>query len=266
MSTDVKLSTRLNAIRSISPLVGVVGLAAGMLLAYIFGGSHYFFEAFLYSFWILMGLSMGALAFIMIHHMTAGAWSFVSQRIFEALTRTLPVVVVGFVIFILTGPLFGWNSLYDNWAIEENHSHIVGNKALFLNPGFWALRSVSYFVIWGLIIVAFNRWSRKLEETGDALITLKFRFWAPVCLIIYCLTMTFAAADWGMSLEPEWFSTMYAPLTWISQGLTVLAFTILVLTSLAEEKPLSRVVTVEHYHTIATLMCACGPTCRSLSS
>ncbi len=67
--------------------------------------------------------------------------------------------------------------------------------------------------------------------------------------------MTFAGTDWAMSLEPEWFSTMYGPLTWISQGLTVLAFTILVLSSLAEEKPLSRYVTVEHYHTLATLMC-----------
>ena len=44
-------------------------------------------------------------------------------------------------------------------------------------------------------------------------------------------------------------------MTWISQGLTVLAFTILVLSSLAEEKPLSRYITVDHYHALATLMC-----------
>ena len=255
MSTQSTLSGTLNTIRSRGPIVGVAGLVAGIVLSLIFGGIHYFFEAFLYTFWILLGLSLGSLAFTMIHHMTAGAWSFVSQRIFEALMRTLPVLIVGFVVVIMTGPLFGWNSLYDAWAIVENHSHVVGKKADFLNPGFWAVRSGVYFAIWGLIIFAFNRWSRRLEETGDALITLKFRFWAPVCLIIYCLTMTFAGTDWAMSLEPEWFSTMYGPLTWISQGLTVLAFTILVLSSLAEEKPLSRYVTVEHYHTLATLMC-----------
>ena len=241
--------------RSRGPIVGVAGLTAGIVLSLLFGRIDYFFEAFLYTFWILLSLSLGSLGFTMIHHMTAGAWSFVSQRIFEALMRTLPVLVVGFVVVIMTGPLLGWNSLYDAWAIEENHSHIVGEKAAFLNPGFWSLRSLGYFGIWWLIIMTFNRWSRQLEETGDALITLKFRRWAPICLIVYCLTMTFAGVDWAMSLEPEWFSTLYGPLTWISQGLTVLAFTILVLSSLAEEKPLSRYITVDHYHALATLMC-----------
>ncbi len=274
MSTKVILPKDLSTIRTLGPIVGVAGLVAGAVLAVLFGGIHYFFEAFFYSFWILLGLSLGSLAFTMIHHMTAGAWSFVSQRIFEALMRTLPVLIVGFVVLIMTGPLFGLNNLYDAWA-GENPSPIVGKKADFLNPVFWTLRSLVYFGIWGLIIVAFNRWSRQLEETGDALITLKFRTWAPVCLIAYCLTMTFAGTDWAMSLEPEWFSTMYGPLTWISQGLTVLAFTILILSSLAEEKPceaelrpadaphqpvatqqpLSRYITVEHYHTLATLMC-----------
>ena len=256
MSDKVTLPNNLSTIRARGPIIGVAGLVVGVVLSLLFGGIHYFFEAFLYSFWILLGLSLGSLAFLMIHHMTAGAWSFVSQRIFEAMMRTLPVLIVGFVVVIMTGPLFGLNNLYDSWVIEENHSHIVGKKADFLNPDFWTLRSLAYFIIWGLIIVAFNRWSRRLDETGDALITLKFRFWAPVCLIIYCITMTFAATDWAMSLEPEWFSTMYGPLTWISQGLTVLAFTILILSSLAEEKPLSRYITVEHYHTLATLMCA----------
>ncbi len=255
MSAKVTLPNGLSRIRTLGPIVGVAGLAGGAVLALLFGGMHYFFEAFFYAFWILLGLSLGSLAFTMIHHMTAGAWSFVSQRIFEALMRTLPVLIVGFVVVIMTGPLFGLNNLYDSWVLEENRSHIVGQKGLFLNPGFWSLRSLAYFGIWGLIVVAFTRWSRRLDETGDALITLKFRIWAPVCLIAYCLTMTLAGTDWAMSLEPEWFSTMYGPLTWISQGLTVLAFTILILSSLAGQQPLSRYITVEHYHTLATLMC-----------
>ncbi len=158
--------------RSRGPIVGVAGLTAGIVLSLLFGGLHYFFEAFLYTFWILLSLSLGSLGFTMIHHMTAGAWSFVSQRIFEALMRTLPVLMVGFVVVIMTGPLLGLNTLYDAWAIAENHSHIVGKKADFLNPGFWSARSLAYFGIWGLISWAFNRWSRRLEETGDALITL----------------------------------------------------------------------------------------------
>jgi hypothetical protein len=68
--------------------------------------------------------------------------------------------------------------------------------------------------------------------------------------------MTFAAVDWGQSLEPEWFSTMYAPLTWISQGLTTFAVTTLILSQLQDQKPLSRYINVDHFHIFGTWMCA----------
>ena len=102
MSDKVVLPSNLSTLRARGPIVGVAGLVVGAVLALLFGGMHYFFEAFIYTYWILLGLSLGSLAFLMIHHMTAGAWSFVSQRIFEALMRTLPVLIVAFVVVIMT--------------------------------------------------------------------------------------------------------------------------------------------------------------------
>ena len=58
---------------------------------------------------------------------------------------------------------------------------------------------------------------------------MKMKRFAAASLLIYTLSMTFAATDWFMSLEPEWFSTMYGPLFWIGQALTTFAFVILIL-------------------------------------
>ena len=48
-------------------------------------------------------------------------------------------------------------------------------------------------------------------------------------LLAYGLTITFASFDWLMSLEPHWFSTIYGVLIMGGQGLSALAFLIVVL-------------------------------------
>lgn len=254
MNTPTSLPSRLQFVRSVGPIVGAGGLAAGLVLSLILdGGANMFFQATHYSFWILLGLSLGSLALIMIHHMTAGAWSFAGQRIFEAFTRSLPVPALMFLVIYL-GAVFGGHTIFDAWIHPEGH--VVPQKALYLNIPFWTARAALYFGVWFIIAYLFNKWSRDLETSGDAMITLKFRKAAPVALIAYCLTMTFAAVDWGQSIEPEWFSTMYAPLTWISQGLTTFAATIIILDQLSDQKPLSRYLTVEHFHTIGNFVVA----------
>ena len=253
MTEKTTLPTRLALLRNVAPLVGAAGIGLGLLLAFLFAeGMNTFFQATHYSFWILLGLSTGSIALLMIPHMTGGAWSFVSQRVFEAFSRTLIVPAIMF-LPLWAGTALDWHTIFSAWTHPEGH--VVPQKAAYLNMSFWTGRALLYFVIWFGIAFLFNGWSRELASKGDALITLKFRKAAPVALIAYCLTMTFAAVDWGQSIEAEWFSTIYAPLTWISQGLTVFAVTILLLDQLSDEKPLSRFLAVEHFHTIGNLIC-----------
>ena len=49
--------------------------------------------------------------------------------------------------------------------------------------------------------------------------------------------MTFAAVDWGMSLEPEQFSSIYGAWFIVSQGLLALAFCTLVVSRLYRSVP-----------------------------
>jgi hypothetical protein len=199
-------------------------------------GIDTFFQGYLFGYILWFGIAMGSLVLIFIHHLTGGAWSFVTQRILEASTRTLPLLFVGF-IPILVGPVM-WaingsavGNLYQPWLNMEAAETIVQNKEAYLNAGFWIARVFFYFAVWIGIMALFNHWSKKLDET-----------------------MTFASTDWALSLEPAYFSTMYAPLFWISQVLTTLAFTTIILSKLAQTKPLSEYVTVDHYHHLGNLI------------
>jgi len=59
-----------------------------------------------------------------------------------------------------------------------------------------------------------------------------------------------------MSLDPHWYSTIFGVLTLGGQGLSTLAFTIIVLASLVKFAPMSRVATAENFHDLAKLMFA----------
>lgn len=246
-------------------VAAVVGIGGGAALSFVFGeGMELFWRGYLFGLVFLLSLWLGPFALLMIHHMTAGNWSFVLQRILEAATRTYIAPILAIIILVLSLQ-FQWHDLYNGW-VNPHEAHesvqfqeVVVNKAEvmgYLAPGWWTIRAGIYIALWMGYILAYNRWSKRLDETGDEKYVVKQRFWAPTGIIMYCVTMTFAATDWYMSLQPDWFSTIYGPLFWISQGLTCFALFILILSALAEHKPMSKYVTVDHYHMIGTFMMA----------
>ena len=73
---------------------------------------------------------------------------------------------------------------------------------------------------------------------------------------MYGLTITFASFDWLMSLEPHWFSTIYGVLIIGGQGLSALAFLIVVLVWLSRRPPLDASSSPSHFHDLGNLMLA----------
>jgi hypothetical protein len=69
-------------------------------------------------------------------------------------------------------------------------------------------------------------------------------------------TITFMAVDWIMSLDPHWFSTIFGVLTLGGQGLSTMAFCILMLALLSRAQPMSQVATAEKFHDHGKLMFA----------
>jgi hypothetical protein len=62
------------------------------------------------------------------------------------------------------------------------------------------------------------------------------------------------SVDWVMSLDPEWYSTIFGVLTLGGHGLSTLAFAIIVLAILAGTKPMSTLLSAETIHDLSKLM------------
>ena len=240
------------ALRSRAVLVGGAGLVLSVV-AYLAAGEA-FWQSYLVAFYFWHGITIGAMAVLMVHHLSGGAWGMVARRILEAATRTLPLTAVLFIPIVLK-----LETLYP-WARPEAAAdEIIQAKAAYLNPEAFLIRAVLYFVIWGVLIFLLNKWSREQDENPPALPgpqDRRSRVLSGPGLVLYVLTVTFMSVDWVMSLDPHWFSTIFGILTIGGQGLSTLALTLVILASLVKFRPMSGVVGPEQVHDIAKLMFA----------
>ena len=71
---------------------GLAGCIAGWILA-----PGDFFVSYLFAHLFFLGLSLGALGLLMIHHLTGGYWGYSVRRFFESAVGNLPLLAVLFV-------------------------------------------------------------------------------------------------------------------------------------------------------------------------
>jgi hypothetical protein len=238
----------------VSAALGAVGLIFGKPL--IEAGVIWQSYLIAYVFWI--GLTLGPLAVLMIQHLTGGGWTFPSRRILEAATRNLPLMAMLFIPIALNLPaLYAWARPHDE--LREELAHMVELKHAYLNAPFFYLRAVIFFVVWGALIFLLNKWSREQDEQPampPGPNSRRFRLLSGPGLVLYVLTVTFMSVDWIMSLDPAWYSTIFGILTIGGQGLSTMAFTILVLAALVKFQPMSHVATQDNFHDLGKLMFA----------
>src|SRR5688572_105259 len=225
--------------------MGICGLGA------IFRPDQYLRSYLLgYVFWV--GIALGCLAIVMLQHLTGGAWGFVVRRLLESAAATLPLMAVLFLPL-----LFGLQNLY-SWARpEEVAAHAsLQHKAGYLNIPFFLIRTVIYFGAWALLARFLTRWSHEQDRSTDPLWTRRLQKLSGPGLVVYGLTVTFASVDWVMSLEPEWFSTIFGLLFMGGQALSALAFVIAVAGYLSQRKPLVGIILPSHFHDLGKLLLA----------
>ncbi len=236
-------------------IVGVVAIllcVVGAFLLYSRGGLQQFFHAYLMAYVFWTGVSVGSLAILMLHHLSGGGWGLVIRRIMEAATRVLPLM---FVLFLPV--FFGMKTLYE-WARPEAvaQSVVLQHKHPYLNVPFFMGRFVFYFLIWGLLMFFLNKWSLEQDRTANPNLRKTMQGLSGPGLVLFGLTVTFAATDWVMSLEPEWFSTIFGLLIMAGWGLSAFAFVIIAATRLATRPPLAGVIAPLHFHDLGKLLLA----------
>ena len=251
MSTVYTAPAQIGLFQKRALIVGVVFLVL-LLIGAVLNRSQ-FFHSYLVGFLFWAGIALGSLALLMLQHLTGGHWGLVIRRVLEAATRTLPLVALLFVPIIV-----GAYDIYP-WTHHEEMAKTpaLAQKArLYLNlPGFVG-RAVLYFALWGILAYLMNKWSWEQDRTAERRYTKNMRMLSGPGIMIFVLTVTFASVDWSMSLNPEWFSTIYGLLFVAAWALSALAFTIAIMALLGRSEPLSRVVRPNHFQDLGKLMLA----------
>jgi hypothetical protein len=228
--------------------LGVAGLAASLMLGA--ADMRHFYFSWLVAFLYFLGIALGSLFFILVLFVCRAGWSVALRRVVENVMATLPVFAVLFVpIWIGRHELFVWTV-----AADVAHSRVMQGQQPYLNDSFFLLRALVYFGAWSALAVYFSRQSQKQDASGDQNITRRLQAVAAPGIVLFALTLTFAAIDWVMSLDPAWYSTMIGVYYFSGALLASLAFLIVAIAAIQARGPLRGVVTIEHVHDVGKLL------------
>jgi hypothetical protein len=238
----------IDAPRSRALIAGLVGLA-GCAIGFLVDRDH-FFRSWLVAYLLFLGIALGSMGLLMIQHLSGGAWG-VFRRVFEASSRTLPLLALLFLPIVLgMGTLFPWTHA-DHVAQDE----VLRHKAAYLNTGFFLARAFVYFAGWIVLAWTLTRWSKQ-QDAGDMGVNLKIQYLAGGGLVFYTFSATFAAVDWIMSINPHWYSTLFGFIFVGGHGISALSFTIVVSTFLSRRAPMNTVLKPSHFHDLGKLSLA----------
>lgn len=222
-----ELYNRLGRWQSLSWKAGVGALL--LCLVSLFFARSQVFRSYWFAWIFFAGLGFGSLAMLLLQYLTGGAWGRAIQRPAEAAVMTLPWMAL-----LLVPALFGLADIFP-WAPGSAQAGGFAaaswpHKHAFLTVFWFIFRAALYFLVlltFGLLLRA---WSLAQEHP------LGRGFLATLSgpgLVAWVFCMNFAAADWVMSLQPQWYSTMLAIIFMVSQFLSALALAILTVTMLA---------------------------------
>ncbi|MGA2031383.1 MAG: quinol:cytochrome C oxidoreductase [Thermoguttaceae bacterium] len=251
-------------------LLAVVGLGAACalglpdsharkLLDFMLGGVNWsmpdpharklFFLAYLVAFVYFLSITLGALFFVMLQHLSRAGWSVSVRRLAEALSGNIALMALLFVPL-----LFGLGDIYE-WSHRETVAAdpVLAGKAGYLNPSAFAARFALYFLIWGFLAWYLRSRSIRQDASGDVSLTRRMERLSAPGMLLFSFTVTFAAFDLLMSLNPHWFSTMMGVYFFTECFLSFLVVLTLLALLLQRSGRLRSEITVEHYHDLGKL-------------
>ncbi len=249
MTDSPVLIQRYTSWQRIAGVIGVIGLVLSAI-GFV-ADRHQFFQSWLYGSLFWTGISIGSLGLYLLHNVVGGNWGAIIRRFLEAGAKNIP-----FSGILLAPILFGMPALY-SWARPEAaHDPIVAHKFPYLNTGFFSIRFVGYFLIWTFFAYRLSSRTDLQDKTGDPGIQEKMRAFSSPSLLVFVLCATFGFFDWVMSLEPDWYSTIYGLMFIIGQVLATLAFCLVLLVRSSEETPFREHLNTPLYHDLGNLMLA----------
>src|SRR5271167_4608962 len=229
-------------------------LIVGIVFAVISGGLAFvrpdeFYRAYLLGFMCWLGVALGSMAILMIRHLTGGGWGTVIRRILGAAMRTLPLLFVLFIpIFFGIHRLYIWAQPLGNIQDKHLREHLEQITQSYLTVNGFIVRAVFYFAVWNVLSFLLSMWSKETDRPGAPDNSGRFKAVSGPGLILYGFTISFAAIDWVMSLDPSWISTIFGLVILIGEVLSAMCFAVVVERILFNYKPMSEMLTPDFVH------------------
>jgi hypothetical protein len=211
---------------------------------------------------------------------TRAGWSVAIRRIAETICAIIPVIAAlaaPIIVSVITqkGDLYPWAQQVHAGASHVEHEakaestdvedHAGGIRPLdeltiekrpYLNPAFFLARVFIYFAIWAGFGIWYWRKSVEQDATHDGTLSLKMQALSAPALVIYGLTVTFAAFDLVMSLDPRWYSTMFGIYLFSGSAVAIFATLIIAAQVLQRNGYLTQSITTEHFHDLGKFLFA----------
>jgi hypothetical protein len=191
-------------------LLGVAGCIAGAIL-----DPAAFFRAWLCSYLFWLGVPLAGITLVLVHDLSGGNWMGTARPILDAAIVTMPLAsLAGIPAFV------GLHSLYD-WT----HPPPDLANIFYLNPTAFFIRYACYLVLWN-VLAAFALWG---PREGRLPIRPALSWLSGVGLIALAFSVSFAAIDWILSLEPKFWSSIFAytqGASWFNTGMALVLLVI----------------------------------------
>ncbi len=230
--------------------VGIVALLLSGIGA--FGNPTHFWQSYLFAYIFWSGLAIGCLGIFFLHNVVGGNWGVAIRRLVESGVKTLPLVFVLIIpIFFALGSLYKWTD-----ATYRAEHFATGHKAAYLNPTWFIIRTVLYFAIWIFSGFRILKMANEYDRTGDPSLFQRIKKRSAPALLVFVVTTSLAFIDWIMSLESDWYSTIYGWMFTVGEVLLTFAFLVAVLVLLSKREPFASFLTRQHYHDLGNLMLA----------
>lgn len=214
--------------------IGVISFALG----FIFDAKRTWANYLLNNYYFI-SIAIGAAFFGAIQYITQSGWSAMFKRIPEAMAAYIPFGGVFFLIMY-----FGMHSIFE-WTHEDilQHDQLLQHKSPYLNVPFFFIRVVVFFSVWTLFSKLLRKFSLKEDEVGGMKYFKKSELYSKIFIFIIAITFTLFSVDMLMSLDPHWFSTLFAAKSFMAAFLhasSIIALIVIILSRTGKFEMLNR--------------------------
>jgi Ni/Fe-hydrogenase subunit HybB-like protein len=263
--TRFRINARLQKVLLAFVAIGIIGFAVGL----IGSNSYLAWQALLVNTMFFGGIALGGLAFSVIFTITNAKWGRPIKRLAEALSAFIPI---GALLLCLL--FFGADHFFE-WM---DHDKVIHTKAGWLNFPFFIIRNV---VVLGLFVAGGSYYLKTvlrpdiglagklsdfgntfadrlvknygLQEEEEAVAEKRAKTLATLLALLFFLLSTLLAFDWMMSIDQEWFSTMFGAQYAIANLIGAAAALLIVAGIARKEFQLDEYITIDRYHDLAKL-------------